>query len=221
MNKKGFTLIELLVVIALLGILVGFVTVNVLKVYDRQQGKISKQEQKVIKEGVEHILSIIDDCDYDLDKDLLVSLGYESCDEIKTDLNTGGLLLTISDLKSSGYLSGANLSNYIGYVDIKRTNNNYDIDVNNVVSKDFIKNLKVAKLDIDKFKTKITDDINEIIFNFDRASSGDDVSTSDSEEKIYAHVSGTRLYISSVGRIKCNTNSYMFNGKNKLKSIPS
>ena len=117
MNKKGFTLIELLVVIALLGILVGFVTVNVLKVYDRQQGKISRQEQNEILRAAEQVITVLEDCEDDLDSELLNSLsdsGYlsnPSCEDATNKLNSNKSM-TLAQLTSTGYLSGANLSKY-------------------------------------------------------------------------------------------------------------
>ena len=136
MNKKGFTLIELLVVIALLGILVGFVTVNVLKVYDRQQGKISKQEQDVIKKAVENVIGILEDCEAGLDDDLLNALGFRDCSSALNQLNSdNGITITLDELKDTGYIGGGNLDKYPSDSEIiitKGQNNGYDINVDDL-----------------------------------------------------------------------------------------
>ena len=223
MNKKGFTLIELLVVIAILGILAGFVTVNVLKVYDRQKGKISRQEQKVIKQGVENILTMLEDCEGDFDKDLefVKSLGYKNCTEARSAINSSsGETISLSTLKSSGYINGSNFDNYVGSVSVTRENGKYDIDVSNIISKD---NIKVANLDKTKLKNFITSNSNvtEIIFDYGKTSNNtNEISVDNSDGKIYAYIEGTTLYVRSEGQIYAPIDSsLMFHSRKQLKKI--
>ena len=137
MNKKGFTLIELLVVIAILGILTGFVTVNVLRVFDRQKGKVSKQEQKIIEKAVGQVMNILEDCDESLDGELLSNLkntGYlsnDDCNAVASKLNSEDLDMTLGQLKSTGYLSGGNLNNYSpsNIIGIKKENGEWKISI--------------------------------------------------------------------------------------------
>ena len=139
MNKKGFTLIELLVVIALLGILAGFVTVNVLKVYERQKGKISRQEQKVIRQGVENIITMLEDCEDEFDGDLVSSLGYNSCTEARNAINSSnGADILLENIMATGYINGANLNEYdeSSIINVRKNNGRYVVDVDKVIKKE-------------------------------------------------------------------------------------
>ena len=143
MNKKGFTLIELLVVITLLSVLIGIVTINVFKTYNRETNKITKQEKKVISQAVEHLISIIEDCDENVDEELinnLVDVGFISpkavedsddlCEVARESINSSLVEMTLKELKATGYISGSNFKKYDddSTITIRHENGKYIVD---------------------------------------------------------------------------------------------
>ena len=137
MNKKGFTLIELLAVVAIIGLLAGLVSFNVLKVYERQKGKINKQEQKLLVKGATEIISILEDCDASLeqDREILSAFGLADCNAAHNMLgNPEGFTITIDQLKETGFIEGGNLSSYSGSseVVVRNDDGQYVVDASDI-----------------------------------------------------------------------------------------
>ena len=134
MNKKGFTLVEILAVIVILSLVITITATKGFGVFDNTKNKITEQNKKAIKEGAKVLITEVENCEDDLGdyKDLCNVFEIDNsicsnCDALKKNINTRGV--AISTLKEKNYISGNDLNDIEGYVNIS-----FD---------DFIKDIKI------------------------------------------------------------------------------
>ena len=113
MNNKGFTLIELLATVTILAILAGVSTTIYLNTYTKHKEEINKIEEDNIKKAAANIVATLDDCDDEIDEDLLKSLRLSNCQGYFEKIESSqGLRINISNLQQLKYMDGIDLSKY-------------------------------------------------------------------------------------------------------------
>lgn len=138
MNKKGFTLVEILAVIVILSLVITITATKGFGAFDNTKNKITEQNKKAIKEGAKVLITEVENCDDDLEdyEDLCDVFNIEncgSCDELKENINTKGVAISISTLKEKNYISGNDLDDIDGTISIlfdKDNNTGSVVDVN-------------------------------------------------------------------------------------------
>ena len=137
MNKKGFTLVEILAVIVILSLVITITATKGFGAFDNTKNKITEQNKKAIKEGAKVLITEIENCDDDLEdyKDLCDVFNIEkcsSCDELKNNIDKKGV--AISTLKEKNYISGNDLDDIEGYVNISfdKDKNEGSVDISNI-----------------------------------------------------------------------------------------
>lgn len=139
MNKKGFTLVEILAVIVILSLVITITATKGFGVFDNTKNKITEQNKKAIKEGAKVLITEVENCDDDLGdyKDLCNVFEIDNsicsnCDALKKNINTRGV--AISTLKEKNYISGNDLNDIEGYVNISfdKDKNEGSVDISNI-----------------------------------------------------------------------------------------
>jgi len=217
MNKKGFTLVEILAVVVILSLIITIVATNGFGAFNNTKEKIQELNVEAINQAAELLKVDIENCDDDLDEELIKGLLKEdnkTCSDLyqKISSSTDGFNVDLDLLKDQGYLEG----NSIEETDKKHVYSvSYKLEDEKIEYEGIKKEEKKAMLaqsflsDIISKINKRKQDIVEIHF-LEKVENGEDikevkVEKDASNTMVYAWIKSSAdkyiLYIGSEGKI--------------------
>ena len=118
MNKKGFTLVEILAVIVILSLVVTITATKGFGAFGNAKNKITKENERTIKESVNVLLEELNNCDDDLkDYEDLSQYFYSgadainSCADLKSKIKSTDASIELKELVDNNVINGADIEN--------------------------------------------------------------------------------------------------------------
>ena len=118
MNKKGFTLVEILAVIVILSLVVTITATKGFGAFGNAKNKITKENERTIKESVNVLLEELNNCDDDLkDYEDLSQYFYSgadainSCADLKSKIKGTDASIELKELVDNNVINGADIEN--------------------------------------------------------------------------------------------------------------